>query len=165
MKATILYDSRTGHTEAMAGVIAAGMETCEGMRAMAFPIGAPDWAWAKESRCIIVGSPIYSASVTADVMRFLEKDFKACAPAGKLGGAFATADYVHGGGELGIRLILDRMMVCGMLTYSGGGALGRPVIHLGPVAISGSGGAERETFRLYGARMAQKALEIFPQDD
>lgn len=37
MKATILYDSRTGHTEAMAEEIAAGMETRGGMQAKASP--------------------------------------------------------------------------------------------------------------------------------
>lgn len=57
------------------------------------------------------------------------------------------------------------MMAYGMLTYPGGNFFGKPVIRLGPVAISGNGEAERETFRLYGARMAQKALEIFPQEN
>lgn len=130
-----------------------------------FPLSSFDEAWARESRCLTVGPPICCVSATADVRQFPEKKFKACAPAGKPGGAFATADYVHGGGDPGIRLILDHMMAYGMLAYSGGSSFGKPVIHLGPVAISGSGGAERETFRLYGARMAQKALEIFPREN
>ena len=52
-------------------------------------------------------------------------------------------------------------MVLGMLTYSGGGASGKPVIHLGPVAISGHLDESRSTFELYGKRMAKKTLELF----
>lgn len=70
---------------------------------------------------------------------------------------------MHGGGELGIRTILDHMMVLGMLTYSGGGALGKPVIHLGPVAIGGHLEESKDVFLLYGKRMAEKTLEIFSE--
>ena len=81
--------------------------------------------------------------------------------AGKLGGAFATADYVHGGGELGIQSILDHMLVLGMLAYSGGGSFGKPVIHLGPVSVNGLSEDFSETFETYGKRMATKAVELF----
>ena len=47
---------------------------------------------------------------------------------GKLGGAFATAEYLHGGAELGIQTILDHMLVLGMMAYSGGGAYGAHLI-------------------------------------
>ena len=48
-----------------------------------------------------------------------------------------------------------------MLCYSGGSAFGRPVIHLGPVAVSDALSDYEEVFRLYGERMAGKALELF----
>ena len=83
------------------------------------------------------------------------------APAGKVGGAFATADYLHGGGDLGIQTILNHMMVLGMLTYSGGGSFGKPVIHLGPVALHGHLEESKELFRLYGQRMATKTVSLF----
>ena len=81
--------------------------------------------------------------------------------AGKVGGAFATADYLHGGGDLGIQTILNHMMVLGMLTYSGGGSFGKPVIHLGPVALHGHLEESKELFRLYGQRMATKTVSLF----
>ena len=52
-------------------------------------------------------------------------------------------------------------MVLGMLTYSGGGAYGKPVIHLGPVAVAGHLEEYRETFELYGERMAKEAAVLF----
>ena len=82
---------------------------------------------------------------------------------GKLVGAYTTAQYVHGGGELGIREMLDHCMVMGALTYSGGGSCGKPVIHLGPVGIDNTLDINKfsENFVIYGTRMATKAMEIF----
>ncbi|MDI3537772.1 MAG: hypothetical protein PWP16_1585 [Eubacteriaceae bacterium] len=161
MKASVLYYSKTGHTKQMAEEIVKGMEKVEGVKAKAFSIDAIDEEWAQESKCIILGSPIYMANVCTDIKAFLEKSSRKLNLPGKLGGAFATVDYVHGGGELGIRLMLDHMMVMGMLTYSGGGAKGKPVIHLGPVAVSDALESYNDTFQTYGQRMAEKAAEIF----
>lgn len=160
MKTTVFYYSRSGNTKAMAEVIAEGMQTVDGVEAKAFSIDEVDEAWAAESKCVVLGTPIYLASFAGAVKTWLE------GPGGKLmggkmGGAFATAKYVHGGGELGIQAILDHMLVLGMMTYSGGGAFGHPVIHLGPVAIDGHLEDYNETFKLYGQRMATKAKEIF----
>lgn len=161
MKASVLYYSKTGHTKQMAEEIVKGMAQVEGVEAKAFAIDAIDEAWVQESKCVVLGSPIYMANVCADIKVFLEKSTRALGLPGKLGGAFATVDYVHGGGELGIRMMLDHMMVMGMLTYSGGGAKGKPVIHLGPVAVSDNLESYNETFMTYGQRMAEKAAEIF----
>lgn len=161
MKMSVLYHSKTGNTKQMAEVIAAGMQAAEGAEARAMPIEEIDADWLKESRCIVVGTPIYVADVCGEVKAWLEKALMQYAPMGKIGGAFATVDYIHGGGELGIRTILDHMMVYGMLTYSGGGALGKPVVHLGPVGWAKHLDENREAFAAYGERMAQKTLEIF----
>lgn len=161
MKATVFYHSKSGHTKEMAEIIAAGMMSVDGVEAKAFSIDEYDEAWAKESRLVVVGTPIYFASTTAAVKTWLESHAPKLGLAGKLGGAFATADYVHGGAELGIHTILDHLMVLGMMTFSGGGSFGKPVIHLGPVAVTNDLPAYRETFTLYGERMAKKAAELF----
>ncbi len=67
---------------------------------------------------MIMGCPIYMASIPTEVKDWFDHDPLKRELAGKLGGAFATADYVHGGGELGIQSILDHMLVLGMLAYS-----------------------------------------------
>lgn len=161
MKMTVLYHSKTGTTKKMAEIIAQGMMTVEGVEAKTFSIDEIDEAWAKESKCLVLGTPIYMASVTGAVKNWLETSSVKYGLTGKIGGAFATADYVHGGGDLGIRTILDHMMTLGMLTYSGGGAYGKPVIHLGPVALKEHLDESEETFQLYGKRMATKTMEIY----
>ncbi|MFR4757557.1 MAG: flavodoxin family protein [Evtepia gabavorous] len=137
MKMTVLYHSVTGNTKTMAQVIAEGMMTVAGVEAKAFPIENWDAAWVKESKCVVLGTPIYLADLCSAVKVWLDGPALKAGLAGKVGGAFATADYLHGGGDLGIQTILNHMMVLGMLTYSGGGSFGKPVIHLGPVALHG----------------------------
>ena len=161
MKLAVLYHSVTGNTKQMAEVIVEGMQTVENVKSRAFPIEKIDEEWVKGSKCVILGTPIYYASVSASIKSFLERPCNKYELAGKIGGAFATANYVHGGDELGIRSILDHMLCHGMLTYSGGFAYGNPVIHLGPVALTGRLDESVETFKLYGQRMAAKTIEIF----
>jgi len=163
MKMTVLYYSKSGNTKKMAEVIAEGMQSVAGVEAKAFSIEEIDEAWATESKCVVLGTPIYMASVCGAVKSWLEGPCKKYGLTGKIGGAFATADYLHGGGELGIRLILDHMLVYGMLTYSGGGSYGKPVIHLGPVALKDHLEESREVFLLYGQRMAAKTAEMYKQ--
>jgi len=52
-------------------------------------------------------------------------------------------------------------MILGILTYSDGGAYGRPAIHSGPVALKYTPGENEEIFRLYGQRMATITGELF----
>lgn len=160
MKMTVAYYSKTGTTRQMAQVISEGMMLVEGVEAKTFPLEEIDEAWAKESKCIVLGTPIYMADMCGAMKNWLEGPCKKYALAGKLGGAFATADYLHGGGELGIQSLLVHMLVHGMLVYSGGGSCGKPVIHLGPVALKDDLEASKEVFRLYGQRMAAKAAEL-----
>lgn len=165
MKLSVIYYSVSGNTQDMARCIAEGMNTVPGAEARAFSIDALDVDFVRESQCVVFGCPTYAAGMPADFHTSLWKagDLHL---AGKLGGAFATAQYAHGGGELAIQNILTNLMVKGMLLYSGGGAKGRPVIHLGPVAIATAGNEEmrkpyEELFRTYGQRMAGKAAELF----
>ena len=79
---------------------------------------------------------------------------------GKLGGAFATANYVHGGADIAMQCVLLHLMMTGMMVYSGGGSKGNPVIHLGPVAIGGELEKYEELFEIYGKRFAEQTAAI-----
>lgn len=160
MKMSVIYHSESGNTKRMAEVIVAGMEQVSGVDARAFSIHAVDSAWVNESTCVVLGSPAYYASLSGKMKMFLESMGR-FALAGKLGGAFATANNVHGGGELAMQTILDHLMVYGMLIYSGGGSQGMPPIHLGPEGIAGKLDESEALFSIYGKRMAEKAMELF----
>ena len=154
MKASILFDSKTGHTKTAGEWIARGMEE-SGIEVECFNITDVDKAWVQNSDCIIVGSPTYMADVSADMKKFLE-GLGAYGAAGKLGGAYATAQFDWGGGVVAIETILRHMLVAGMMVYSSGGTES-PVIHLGPVSVNGN---HEDVFVQYGRRMAKQCLKV-----
>ena len=165
MKLSVIYYSVTGNTQHMAEIIAQGMNLVEGAEAKAISIEAMDEDFIRESQCVVIDCPTYAAGMPGQFHALLGNTGK-LAMAGKLGGAFSTAQHIHGGGELAIQNILTNLMVKGMVVYSSGMACGKPIIHLGPVAIATAGNEEmlkpyEELFRTYGQRMAEKAMELF----
>lgn len=154
--AAILYDSRTHTTEKAAAFIAEGVQRA-GLQPACFHIDEADAEYIEKADLIILGSPTYMASVTAKMKTWLEEKGSKLDLAYKVGGAFATEQYIHGGGENAIREMLTFMMVQGMMTYSGGKAYGKPIIHLGPVGMSQDIGSFRDLFVAYGERMGKLA--------
>lgn len=163
MRISVIYDTKTGNTKKAAEFIVKGIKEVNGMDAKAFNITNVDDEYAKTSQGIIIGSPTYSAYLTARMKTWLEDNLKPLNVAGKLGGAFATANYVHGGGELTMQCILTHEMVKGMMVYSGGGAYGVPVIHLGPVALGEKLDEFEELFVIYGKRFAMQTISVFSE--
>lgn len=161
MKMTVLYHSETGNTKRMAAVIAEGMVSAGGVEAKCFPLDDIDREWINESCCVVLGTPTHRSNVSSNVKVWLDEYASEYDLAGKIGGAFATSNYVHGGGTMAIQFVLDHMLVFGMLIYSGGNAHGRPIIHFGPVALENELEKTEEIFRIYGRRMAAKAAEVF----
>ena len=162
MKAAIIYDSRTHTTEKAASFIAEGIHNA-GMQPVCFNIDKIDEAgfeYIANSHLVIVGSPTYMASVTAKMKTWLEANWQKMNLGNKLGGAFATEQYIHGGGENVIKELLTFMMVQGMLVYSGGNNYGKPIIHLGPVGMSQDIESFRDLFVTYGERMGYAAVSV-----
>ena len=175
MKISVIYDSRTGNTKAMAGCIAEGLMKVEGVEAKAFlfselsenadetgnAVASDALAFTRESDAVIFGCPTYMAGPTADFYTFLEKMGGKLQLAGKLGGVFATEQYIHGGADVTMLRIAEHLMVFGMMIYSGGGSKGKPVIHFGPVEVSTMGQEQfRELFVTYGERFAAQAASL-----
>mgnify|MGYP002531605088 FL=1 len=167
MNLTVIYDSKTGNTKQAAEWIVEGMNQISGIEAKSFSIESIDEEFVQASKGIVVGSPSYAAQITPNLHGWLLANSGKLGFAGKLGGAFATEQYTHGGGTQVIHSILIIEMVNGMLCYSGGGACGKPVIHLGPVGVNNNveefNGMEnyKDYFTIYGKRFAEKAIEIF----
>ena len=160
MKAAIVYDSRTHTTERAADFIAEGLKSVDDIEARCFNIDEADFEYIQQSHLVIFGSPTYMASVTAKMKNWLESNAGKLKLAGKLGGGYATEQYIHGGAENAIQEMLVFMMVMGMMTYSGGSACGKPVIHLGPVGMSPDIESFKDLFVTYGQRMGEQLLKI-----
>ena len=167
MKLSVIFDSKTGNTKQAAEWIAAGMNEVSGIEARSFSIQDVDEAFVIESKGIVIGPPSYAAQMTPDIHSWLLTASRKLEMAGKLGGAFATEQFTHGGGDLVIQSIINHELVAGMLVYSSGGERGLPYIHLGPVAVNGnmekhnSMDHYKDYFVIFGQRFAEKTKEIF----
>lgn len=160
MKLAVIYDSKTGNTSAMAECICEGMRAVEGVEAKAFNYKEIDMDFTKGCSGFVFGCPTYMAGPTADFYEFLERDMKKLGVGGKLGGVFATEQYIHGGADLTMVRILEHLLVFGMMVYSGGNNYGHPIIHIGPVEVSPKKEDFEELFRIYGNRFAKQAISL-----
>ena len=130
MQAAIIFDSQTGHTATAATYIAEGVMDGTRIEARTFHIDQLDMDYTQSAELIIFGSPTYMASTTGKMKLWLEQNGNKLNLAGKLGGAFATEQYIHGGAETAVQILLTHELVLGMMTYSGGISFGKPVIHI-----------------------------------
>lgn len=160
MKLSIIYYSKTGKTLKMAEEIEKGMRSVENIEVQLFDVDNIDYDYINESRAVIFGTPTYYANTCWKIKKWFDESWN-CNLSGKIGGAFATADFQQGGADSAISNIINHLMVKGMLVYSGGSALGNPYIHLGPVALKDTFEESREMFRIFGKRIAEKCVELF----
>jgi NAD(P)H dehydrogenase (quinone) len=163
MKITVLYVSCSGNTEKAAELIKEGILQAGNIDVRLMNIVSEDpldAEFLKDSAAVIIGTPTYAASLSWQLKKWFDTD-KSVKLAGKLGAAFATANYVYGGADIAIADILHGMLVKGMVVYSSGGGCGAPIIHLGPVAITSEFDKSRDLFEIFGKRVAEKALELF----
>lgn len=163
MKIAILYVSQSGYTEKAAGLIREGILSAGKIDVKLLNIvdeSPLDTEFLKESSAVIIGTPTYAANMAWQLKKWFDTD-KSIKLAGKLGSAFATANFIHGGPDIAIANVLQHMLVKGMVVYSSGTGCGAPIIHLGPVAIASEFDRSAELFVVFGKRIAEKALELF----
>ena len=159
MKLSIIYHSQSGNTKKVAEIMAATAQELEGVEAKAMSIDAVDNDFINESNAIIFGSPTYAGTLSWQMKKFLDT-----APlnfSGKLGGVFATADYLGGGADIAELSIIGCLLVRGMLVYSGGAATEDPKTHYGAVLRKAGDEFELERAQALAQRIAKKALELF----
>lgn len=160
MKLAIIYYSGTGNTQKMANEIVKGIKEIPGMEAETFSIDNVDALYIKECEGVIVGTPTYYGSLSGAIKLWLENVPNLYDLSGKLTGAFSTAAYIHGGGDIAVQSILSHLLITGALTYSGGCAYGSPTIHLGPVALDSDLESYFSLFRIYGKRFATQLFQL-----
>lgn len=160
MKISILYFSKTGNTKEMAHVIASGIKKVSDIEVGIFDLDNIDDDFLLESKAVIFGTPTYMANTCWQLKKWFDESNKYNLE-GKIGAVFSTAHYAQGGGDTALLTIINHLMVKGMLVYSGGSALGKPFIHLGPVAIDENFEESKVMFEIFGERIALKIKSLF----
>lgn len=160
MKVSILYYSESGKTKNLGEVIKKGLEKVEGIEVKCMSIDNIDLKFLDESKGVIFGTPTYLANTTWQIKKWLDESHNINL-GGKLGAVYATANYVWGGADTALLTLINHLMVKGMLLYSGGSSLGKPVFHLGYVSVNGVNDNDLDTPIIFGERIGKKIKELF----
>lgn len=160
MKIAIIYYSFTKHTESAAIIIKEGIiKMNDEFEVKIFSFDNIDYAFLEKCSGVIFGTPTYYANAFWKISKWFEQS-KNINLEGKLGAAFSTANYIQGGGEIALQTLNNFMIVKGMLVYTGGSALNKPYIHLGPVIVNDKENS-KDILETLGYRFAKKCLDIF----
>jgi len=115
MKILVVYDSRSGNTEAMAHEVAEGVES-EGVEVEVKRVDEASVDELPEVDGIILGSPVYYGLPSAKIKEFIDASVKYHGKLdGKVGGAFASAGGTHTGAETTIIALTEALLVHGMV--------------------------------------------------
>lgn len=158
MKIAIVYYSKTGNTQKVADLIAEGSKQIKDVEVKCMSIEAIDNEFLAEAKAVIFGSPTIAGTFAWQLKQWLDG---AKNLGGKLGAVFATANYVGGGAEVAELAMIGELLVKGMLIYASGAAEGQPFIHYGVVCIQDGDEGQKERARIFGQRIAKKAVELF----
>lgn len=154
-KLIVVYYSRGGNTKKMAELIAQGIAG-QGAQAVLKDVLEVKADELLEYDGIVVGSPVYYGSMSAEIKRLFDDSVKFHGKLdGKIGAAFSSSANIAGGNETTILDILNAMLIHGMIIQ--GDPQGD---HYGPVAIGAPDSrSQKECLRL-GTRVAALAKKL-----
>lgn len=114
-KVLVIYYSRTGNTEKLANELAGGIRST-GLEVDVKKVQEVDPEQALAYDGIVMGSPVYYGSMSAECKKFFDESVKFHGKfKGKVGGAFASSANIGGGNETTILDILKAWLIHGMI--------------------------------------------------
>ncbi len=154
-KALVVYYSRSGTTEKMAGIISEAIKK-EGVGCDLKKVSdtKPDDLLKYEA--VVIGSPTYYGTMSAEIKKLLDESVKFHGKLeGKIGGAFSSSANVAGGNETTIVDILCALLIHGFVI--GGDPKGD---HYGPVAVGSVDERAAKECARFGQRLARLVKKL-----
>lgn len=154
-KVLIVYYSRSGNTEKMAQLVAEGVKD-GGAAVEVKAVADTKLDDLKAADGIILGSPTYYGTMSAEIKRLLDDSVKLHGKlVGKVGGAFSSAANLGGGNETTIMDMLKALLIHGMIVP--GNVQGD---HYGPVAINAPDKRSAEQCRRMGRIIGELTVRL-----
>ncbi len=150
-KILVAYYSRSGETEKLAKAVAEGV-TDAGGKADLKKIGEIDVRELPSYDGIILGSPVYFGTMTAEVKKFIDDAVVVRRQlTDKIGAAFTTSGHRTGGKETTLLSILQAMLIAGMIV------VGDPIETGGHYGAAGSDPTGLREGKALGERVTRLA--------
>ena len=149
-KVLVVYYSRSGNTEAMAKLVAEGVES-EGVEIECKKVEDTTIDDLLTVDGIVIGSPTYYGTMAAEIKKLLDDSVKYHGKLeGKVGAAFSSSGAMGGGNETTVMDINRALMIHGMIIQ------GNPRgAHYGPVALGKPDARSCEECKQCGAKVAR----------
>ena len=155
VKILIVYDSRSGNTEAMAHAVAEGVEQ-EGVEVTVKNVDDASVDELPEADGLILGSPVYYGLPSAKIKEFIDASVKYHGKLdGKVGGAFASSGGTHTGAETTIIALTEALLIHGMVVQGTSGTN-----HYGAASVGAPDEDESKTCRRMGVRLAKLVKKL-----
>ncbi|MCW3988713.1 MAG: NAD(P)H-dependent oxidoreductase [Candidatus Bathyarchaeota archaeon] len=155
MKVLIVYDSKSGNTEAMAHAVSEGVED-EGIDVEVKRVDEASIDDLPMVDGVILGSPVYYGLPTAKMKQYIDESVKYHGKLdGKVGGAFASAGGPHTGAETTIIALNEALLIHGMVIQGTSGSN-----HYGAASVGAPDENDKENCRKLGARVARLVKKL-----
>ena len=155
MKVLIVYDSKSGNTEAMAHTVSEGVEN-EGIDVEVKRVDEASIDDLPIVDGVILGSPVYYGLPTAKMKQYIDESVKYHGKLdGKVGGAFASAGGSHTGAETTIIALNEALLIHGMVVQGTSGSN-----HYGAASVGAPDEKDKENCRKLGARVARLVKKL-----
>lgn len=152
-KVLVIYSSQSGHTKNLAEAIALGVKAVSEVECEIKPVSEVSNKNLVEADGIIVGSPVYFGTMSAEVKEMFDKSVAIRRKLeGKIGAAFTTSGHHTGGKETTIFSILQAMLIHGMII------VGDPISaggHYGVASVGSPDTDEINSGKALGKRVAE----------
>jgi NAD(P)H dehydrogenase (quinone) len=154
MQILVLYFSKTGNTEKLAGAIAEGVREVDGVEALLKSTGEVSKDDFLAADGVIAGSPVYFGLMAADMKRVFD-DFISVRKKmeGKVGAAFATSGDPTGGKETTMFSIIQAMLIYGMVI------VGDPMSATGHYGVACAGEPDDKALQ-NGRKLGRRVAEV-----
>ena len=155
MKVLIVYDSKSGNTEAMANAVSEGVED-EGIDVEVKRVDEASIDDLPMVDGVILGSPVYYGLPSAKMKQYIDESVKYHGKLdGKVGGAFASAGGSHTGAETTIIALIEALFIHGMVIQGTSGSN-----HYGAASIGAPDEKDKKNCRKLGARVARLVKKL-----
>jgi NAD(P)H dehydrogenase (quinone) len=161
MKISVIYHSETGNTKRIAELIVEGANRSSLINAKAMSINEVDHSFLLDSKAVLIGSPTYTGGYSWQMKKWLDTKYTKGQLKGKLASVFSTANSFGEGAEVAEIGLISNLLLKGLLIYTGGNCDGELSTHLGVVAVKDGIEFQQERARIFGERIAKKAMELF----
>ncbi len=158
-KVLVVYSSKSGNTRKLAEAVTSGVKEVAGVECELKGVSEVSNADLVAADGIIIGSPVYFGSMSAEVKEMFDKSVVIRRKLeGKIGAAFATSGHHTGGKETTIFSILQAMLIHGMLI------VGDPISAGGHYGVASVGSPDTDGInsgKALGKRVAEIAKRLF----